>query len=155
MKLLLNAINIFMCAYTYIFIQIHIHINIYIYVNIYIYTYMYSYVCVCVFVCVSLSLFLRAVGPSNPPDELAQNVSKKSLSDELFLHFSSKVQNLTVFFFYYSHDSNSIFRARRINSEWVFRCTVYVKTLNGKTISVKYDPQATVDQIRKQIEGKT
>ena len=28
-------------------------------------------------------------GPSNPPDELAQNVSKKkSPSDELFLHFS-------------------------------------------------------------------
>ena len=26
--------------------------------------------------------------PSNPPDELAQNVSKKSLSDEFFLHFS-------------------------------------------------------------------
>ena len=26
--------------------------------------------------------------PSNPPDELAQNVSKKSPSDELFLHFS-------------------------------------------------------------------
>ena len=36
--------------------------------------------------------------PSNPPDELAPNVSKKkSLSDELFLHFSAKVQNLTVF----------------------------------------------------------
>ena len=36
--------------------------------------------------------------PSNPPDELAQNVlKKKSPSDELFLHFSSKVQNLTVF----------------------------------------------------------
>ena len=36
--------------------------------------------------------------PSNPPDELAQHVSKKkSLSDALFLHFSSKVQNLTVF----------------------------------------------------------
>ena len=32
---------------------------------------------------------------------------------------------------------------------------LYVRTLNGKTISVKYDPQATVDQIRKQIEGKT
>ena len=32
-----------------------------------------------------------------PPDELGQNVSKKFLSDELFLHFSSKVQNLTVF----------------------------------------------------------
>ena len=29
-------------------------------------------------------------GPSNPPDELAQHVSKKkkSLPDELFLHFS-------------------------------------------------------------------
>ena len=36
--------------------------------------------------------------PSNPPDELAQHVSKKKKpSDELFLHFSSKVQNLTVF----------------------------------------------------------
>ena len=33
----------------------------------------------------------------NPPDDLAQNVSKKSLSDELFFHFSSKVQNFTVF----------------------------------------------------------
>ena len=45
-------------------------------------------------------IFLRknVSGPSNPPDELAQNVSKKNpLSDELFLHFSSKVQNLTVF----------------------------------------------------------
>ena len=28
--------------------------------------------------------------PSNPPDELAQHVSKKSLSDELFLHFFCK-----------------------------------------------------------------
>ena len=36
-------------------------------------------------------------GPSKPPDELAQNVSNKSLSDELFLHFSSEVRNLTVF----------------------------------------------------------
>ena len=35
--------------------------------------------------------------PPYPPDELAQDVSKKSLSDELLLHFSSKVQNLTVF----------------------------------------------------------
>ena len=42
--------------------------------------------------------FLKNVsGPSNAPDEVAQNVSKKTLSDELFLHFSSKVQNLTVF----------------------------------------------------------
>ena len=42
-------------------------------------------------------LFLKNVSrPSNPPDELAQNVSKKSPS-ELFLHVSWKVQNLTVF----------------------------------------------------------
>ena len=50
--------------------------------------------------------------PSNPPDELAQNVSKKkkSISDELFLHFSAKVQNLAVFI--YLHDSNSIFKVQ-------------------------------------------
>ena len=47
--------------------------------------------------------------PSNPPDELAQKVSKKSLSDELFLSFffegseSDRVFN-------YLYDSNSIFR---------------------------------------------
>ena len=46
--------------------------------------------------------FFKKVSESpNPPDELAQNVSKKSPSDELFLHFSSKVQNLTVFSFIY------------------------------------------------------
>ena len=41
-------------------------------------------------------------GHSNPSDELAQNVSKKNpFRDELFLHFSAKVQNLTVFSFIY------------------------------------------------------
>ena len=39
--------------------------------------------------------------PSNPPDELVQNVSKKSFSDELFLHFFAKVHNLTVFSIFY------------------------------------------------------
>ena len=39
--------------------------------------------------------------PSNPPYELAQNVSKKkSPSDDLFLHFSAKVQNLAVFYLF-------------------------------------------------------
>ena len=33
----------------------------------------------------------------NPPDELAQNVSKKFLSDDFIPFFSPKVQNLTVF----------------------------------------------------------
>ena len=48
----------------------------------------------------------------------SKSVSKKSLSDELFLHFSSKVQNLTVC--KYLHDSNSIFRAAGINTETFF-----------------------------------
>ena len=67
--------------------------------------------------------FLKNVSePSNPPDELAQNVSKKkkSLSDELFLHFSFESSESDRVF-NYLHDSNSIFRTRGINSEWVFR----------------------------------
>ena len=39
--------------------------------------------------------------PSNPPDELAQNVSKKSLSDELFLHFFCKSSESGRFSFIY------------------------------------------------------
>ena len=61
--------------------------------------------------------------PSNPPDEFAQTVSKKSLSDELFLQFffeSSESERV----FNYLHDSNSIFRARRIKSEGVSGGTV-------------------------------
>ena len=55
--------------------------------------------------------------PSNPPDELAQNVSKKNPSRTNYSSiFSAKVQNLAVFFIYL-HDSNSIFRAAGINSE--------------------------------------
>ena len=46
--------------------------------------------------------------PSNPPDELAQNVSKKILSDELFLHFSFESSGSDRVF-NYLHDSNSIF----------------------------------------------
>ena len=64
--------------------------------------------------------------PSNPPDELTQNVSKKKKNHRRTNYsyiFSAKVQNLTVFFIYL-HDSFSIFRARRINSEWVSRGTV-------------------------------
>ena len=64
--------------------------------------------------------------PSNPPDELAQNVSKKkkkSLPDELFLHVSFESAE-SGRFLNYLHDSNSIFLARGINSEWVFGRTV-------------------------------
>ena len=73
-------------------------------------------------------VFLKNVSrPSKPPDELAQHVSKKSLSDELFLHFffeSSESYRV----FNYLHDSNSILRAGGIKSEWVFRCTVIKST---------------------------
>ena len=56
-------------------------------------------------------------GPSNPPDELAQNVSKQNpFRTNYSSIFSSKVQNLTVLF-NYLHDSNSIFRVGGINSE--------------------------------------
>ena len=61
--------------------------------------------------------------PNNPPDELAQNVSKKSFSDELFLHFffeSSESHRV----FNHSHDSNSIFRVGRMYSEIFFGRTV-------------------------------
>ena len=68
--------------------------------------------------------FWKIFQASNPPDELAQKCfEKKSLSDESFLHFSSKVQHLTVFF-KYSHDSNWIFRAGGINTETFFGGTV-------------------------------
>ena len=67
-------------------------------------------------------------GHSNPPDELAQHVSKKkkSPSDELFLHFFCKSSE-SGRFFNYLHDSNSIFRAAGINSEGVFGRTVCAK----------------------------
>ena len=70
--------------------------------------------------------------PSNTPDELDRNVSKKTLSDELFLHFSSTVQKLTVFF-NYSHDSNSIFRVGRINSE----------NISARTVVIRYQSRAS------------
>ena len=59
----------------------------------------------------------------NPPDELAQKASKKSLSDELFLHLSSKVQNLTVFSIIYMIRIR-IFGPGGINSENISGCTV-------------------------------
>ena len=61
--------------------------------------------------------------PPNPPDELAQLVSKKSVSDELFLHLFFEISESDRFF-NYLHDSNSIFRAGRINSENISGCTV-------------------------------
>ena len=48
---------------------------------------------------------------------------KKIPSDELFLHFSFESSESDRVF-NHLHDSNSIFRARGINSEWIFGRTV-------------------------------
>ena len=69
-----------------------------------------------------------------------KNVSKKKkkpLSDELFLVFPSIVQNLTVFF-NYLHDSNSIFRAARINSEKVSGATVSTRHRACQVVDVEF-----------------
>ena len=64
--------------------------------------------------------------PSNPPDELAQNVSKKNpFRTNYSSIFPSKVQNLAVL--NYLHDSNSIFWAQGIKSELFFGRTVSVR----------------------------
>ena len=72
--------------------------------------------------------------PSNPPDELAQNDSKKkSLSDKIIPFFLRKL-NLDRFFNYLD-DSNSIFRVGRINSENVPGCTVFLKIVHVSHIT--------------------
>ena len=52
-----------------------------------------------------------------------QCFEKKSPSDELFLHFSFESSESDRVF-NYIHDSNSIFRVRGINSEWIYGRTV-------------------------------
>ena len=75
--------------------------------------------------------------PSNPPDELAQNVSKKNpFRTNYSSIFSAKVQNLAVFFIYL-HDSNSIFRAAGINSEIFSARTVRARSLEDCTSELK------------------
>ena len=69
-------------------------------------------------------------GPSNPPDELAKNVSKKILFGRItppFFFESSESDRV----FNYLHASNSIFRAGRINSEIFFGGTV----LSGQALA--------------------
>ena len=53
--------------------------------------------------------------PSNPPDELAQNVLKQILFGRIILFFLRKFRILPCS--HLLHDSNSIFRAAGINSE--------------------------------------
>ena len=63
--------------------------------------------------------FEKCLRTSNPPDELAQNVSTKFPFGRIIppLFFKSSDSD-------YLHDSNSIFRVGRINSEWVSARTV-------------------------------
>ena len=78
--------------------------------------------------------FLKNVSdPSNPPDELAQHVSKKN---PFRTNYSSIfLQKFRISpFFYYLHDSNSIFRARRINSETFSGGTVVFMALPSRSL---------------------
>ena len=61
--------------------------------------------------------------PSNPPDELAQNVSKKIPVGRIIPPFF--LQKFRIWpFFNYLHDSNSIFWAQGMKSEIFSGCTV-------------------------------
>ena len=69
-------------------------------------------------------VFLKNVSrPSNPPDELAQNVSKKIPLGRIIPPFFLRKCRIWPFLIYL-HDSNSIFWAQGIKSEIFFRRTV-------------------------------
>ena len=61
---------------------------------------------------------------SNMLDELAKNVSNKSLSDELFLHCSFENSESSDRVFNHLHDSNSIFSGRGNSIRELFRLHV-------------------------------
>ena len=96
--------------------------------------------------------------PSNPPDESAQNASKKIPFGQNYSFIFSKVQDLTVFFIYL-HDSNSIFRVGRIESEGVSARTV--KAIRNGTVGWK-DPgrclrgkAGTMERPARALAGRT
>ena len=65
------------------------------------------------------------------PDESAQNVSKKkTFRTNCYSIFLRRFRIRPFFFSNYLHDSNSVFRAGGINSEWVFRRTVQCNNEN-------------------------
>ena len=66
--------------------------------------------------------------PSNPPDELVQHVSRKNPRQTNYFLIFSFESSESDRVFNYLHDSNSIFRARGINSEWFFGRTVHIET---------------------------
>ena len=81
--------------------------------------------------------------PSNPPDELAQHVSKKPFSDELFLLFcfeSSEYHRL----FNCLHDSNSIFSGRENEFRDIFRAR---GTLEGLARMASDDAQEVAEVV--------
>ena len=97
--------------------------------------------------------------PSNPPDELAQNVSNKIPVGRFILPFffeSSESDRV----FIYLHDSNSIFRARGIKSEW-FRARTVWRPLNEEA-QVEFKKRVvqqgdvntdiSLEEIQKQLE---
>ena len=84
-------------------------------------------------------------GPSNPPDELTQHVSKKKkkpFGRIIFPFFFESSESDR--FFNYLHDSNSIFRVGRINSENIsartVRATGAAPTFRFNNIHLCYRP---------------
>ena len=76
-------------------------------------------------------------GPSNPPDESAQNVSKNNPFGRIippFFFESSESERV----FNYLHDSNSILRAAGINSEWVSGGTVLAVNMSGRSCPSRF-----------------
>ena len=82
--------------------------------------------------------------PSTPPDELAQNVSKKK-KNRRTNYSSIFLKKFRIWpFFNYLHDSNSIFWAQGIQSEWVSGGTV----LRQFTFHPKYRRHHTETDVR-------
>ena len=67
----------------------------------------------------TLILLKKSLKPENPPDASAHKCFEKSLSDELFLMFPSRVQNFTVLSIVYMIRIR-FFRAAGINTQKVF-----------------------------------
>ena len=96
--------------------------------------------------------------PSNPPDELAQNVSKKNPFQTNYSSiFSAKVQNLAVFSIIYMIRIRFFGPGELIQNYFsgAQYTTVYVKMINGKTISIRYLRNMTAAVISDEVERRS
>ena len=87
--------------------------------------------------------------PSNPPEELAQHVSKKNPRRTNYSSIFSVESSESDRVFNYLHDSNSIFRVGRIKSE-IFKArtvsTDYGPSCNTTALSTRRAAEQTTSQ---------